>query len=778
MKLNKLFIIFSLILLNISIAFAQEKEKKDNVYSQNTEDEVTIFKPTAGLGIGILSYFGDVGSASFKNPMTSRLGYQFLASTRLNSFFDINLHFLVGKVEANERSFERNLNFQAEIRSSGLSLSYNFHQLLPKNRKLDPFVSLGIESVEFLSKTDIYDSQGNRYNYWRDGSLRNLPEEHPNAVNAIHIQRDYIFETDIRESNIDGFGRYSERTFAIPAGIGLRMYLYDNLDFKIGTTFHYTFSNLIDGVTENSKGTRIGNSKNDHFLYSSFSLNYRFNFKKKSKKKENENTYSDVDYTSLDDEDIDADGVKDFKDDCPGTPSGVKVNINGCPLDNDNDGVPDFLDQEPNTHANAFVDVNGVTLTDEAILLLYETYMDSTGKFAIITRTVYEAEKRASSSDQYKVQLGIYNTGIPPELINKFLSLTDITSTESPLGTIYSVGNYSSYNDAVKRKNELLNSGLEEATVALIRNGKFITEDDPRFNTTVKPDKSSVASTNNKSENISQNLTNETNKSLSNNENSKSKTESISNSTTNTNAVKESTIKTDAGSNTNVKTTNNTTSTNTNKVSANGITEFNASSLSEKDPDNQVVFRIQLGAYSRKLSKNIFEGVDNLIMVTSEDGLVRYLSGSFTDYNEAVKEKINVVLKGYNGSFIVAYKNGKRIPLASVGATKTSAENLNDPIKPQSAVSKDLIKFKVQIGAFKNEVPADIRIKYNSIKGLETQQTPTGLTRYISGTFSDYNQAVKLKNEMINTYGISDAFIVAYFKDQMIPVQEALELIK
>ncbi len=45
--------------------------------------------------------------------------------------------------------------------------------------------------------------------------------------------------------------------------------------------------------------------------------------------------------------DEDGDGVPDKKDKCPGTPPGVKVDENGCPLDRDGDGVPDYKDDCP-----------------------------------------------------------------------------------------------------------------------------------------------------------------------------------------------------------------------------------------------------------------------------------------------------------------------------------------------------------------------------------------------------------------------------------------------
>jgi OOP family OmpA-OmpF porin len=57
--------------------------------------------------------------------------------------------------------------------------------------------------------------------------------------------------------------------------------------------------------------------------------------------------------------DTDGDGVPDSKDKCPGTPKGVKVNSDGCPLDTDGDGVYDYMDECPGTPKGAKVDERG-----------------------------------------------------------------------------------------------------------------------------------------------------------------------------------------------------------------------------------------------------------------------------------------------------------------------------------------------------------------------------------------------------------------------------------
>ncbi|MEK6655629.1 MAG: outer membrane beta-barrel domain-containing protein [Thermodesulfobacteriota bacterium] len=60
--------------------------------------------------------------------------------------------------------------------------------------------------------------------------------------------------------------------------------------------------------------------------------------------------------------DYDGDGVPDYLDKCPGTPAGVKVDQNGCPLDSDGDGVPDYLDKCPDTPKGMAVDQDGCPL--------------------------------------------------------------------------------------------------------------------------------------------------------------------------------------------------------------------------------------------------------------------------------------------------------------------------------------------------------------------------------------------------------------------------------
>ncbi len=63
--------------------------------------------------------------------------------------------------------------------------------------------------------------------------------------------------------------------------------------------------------------------------------------------------------------DSDKDGVYDYLDNCPGTPVGVKVDAKGCPLDSDKDGVYDYLDNCPGTPLGVKVDAKGCPLDSD-----------------------------------------------------------------------------------------------------------------------------------------------------------------------------------------------------------------------------------------------------------------------------------------------------------------------------------------------------------------------------------------------------------------------------
>ncbi len=85
---------------------------------------------------------------------------------------------------------------------------------------------------------------------------------------------------------------------------------------------------------------------------------------------------------------------------------------------------------------------------------------------------------------------------------------------------------------------------------------------------------------------------------------------------------------------------------------------------------NGIVFKLQIGVFSKKLSPDMlrtyenYAGTKKIIFTTNNKGLFIYTIGNFSNFEDA--GAFNVELKGYGfkDAFVVAYKNGQRIPLS------------------------------------------------------------------------------------------------------------------
>jgi hypothetical protein len=186
---------------------------------------------------------------------------------------------------------------------------------------------------------------------------------------------------------------------------------------------------------------------------------------------------------------------------------------------------------------------------------------------------------------------------------------------------------------------------------------------------------------------------------------------------------------------------------------------------------DEVIYRVQIGSFTHPLSMNIFDGVGDLIVLKGDDGLIRYLTGAYDNIQKAASRKIDILLEGFEGAFIVAYRNGKRISLEDAG-------NATSKVIPlaENTIDKSKIRFKVQVGAYKDKIPANVMDKYITIGNVKTVRQ-SGITRYLVGSYESYDAArAKLNN--LQAQGFIDAFVVGTFNDKIISVDEATELLK
>ena len=692
-----------------------DEQEKD--FESSTEDEF-IFKPQVSLGTGMLTFYGDIGSNhQGYHPMVSRLATTLRLINPLNDFLDLGFYVLFGQISANERTLTRNLNFNSNITTGGVTINYNFNQFLRKGRNVEPYIHVGLESIEFLSKTDLQDANGNTYHYWSDGSIKDLAENDPNADNAIDLVRDYTYESDIREQNFDGFGKYQERTLGLPLELGANFHVGNKLKFRVGTAVHFTFTDLIDGVTNESVGNRIGDARNDKLLYTHIAMSYDFNIKSKKKPKFDVIDEDSEQYYREDTIDSDGDMVVDHMDRCANTPPGVVVDELGCPIDDDLDGVANSFDDELLSMEGALVDMKGVTMTDDQHIENFRRYKDSIGEF-----TAWDTLQRTWSSDprslktlintktlkpkakELYVVVGSDIQGVSEDELWKKLANRDFQVKESGDSILYVMGGYdpNMVADVIKE--------LEEDSVQ-VQGVVEINDQDEITSVDVDEIVESIEVAN----------------------------ESQNNET--------------------------------------GDDEF----VPVIDPETQLAsFRIQIGAFSRKISKSVFADLPEVVSVKGDDGLYRYFSGSYTDKSKAASHKVNLTTSGYNDAFIVAFKDGKRVTLREAGFDVKPGliEDISLSSTPSvNAVDPKLVKFRVQVGAFKEKVPTDYLDLFLDIGNvLPKKDVVSGFTRYYVGKLDTYEQAMAFRDRIAKK-GLEDCFIVGEFKQKIIPSREALNLL-
>ncbi|MEZ4722037.1 MAG: SPOR domain-containing protein [Flavobacteriales bacterium] len=707
-----------------SVAYGQDSSDLVEETDTVPEKEWQI-RPKLSIGVGMLNYQGDlIASKGYFNPFQNRGAVHVNAAQAINDYLDLNFYMLFGSLGADERTLVRNLNFSSRLTSGGVAVSYNFDHLLKEDRKIEPFVSLGIEAFEFQSKTDLVDRYGNTYNYWSDGTIRNAAEDDEAAGNTVILTRDYVYETDIRELNADGLGDYPERSFAVPFGAGANLLMGNKMSMKVGMEYHWTFTDNIDGVTIDSRGVRQGNKQTDRFLHTFVRFTYDLT---PVPHEEAPDVYDEMK------RDTDQDSVVDFLDNCPNTPLAVEVDKFGCPLDSDKDGVPDYADLEINSEPGSIVDSNGVAFTDADFEQFYLEYIDSAGNHSTYTNTSYSIEtserKTTRKRKQYSVQLAEIGEGeaINDSLADVILSVPEVTTRETSDGkTVVEMSGFGSLEEAVQRKIDLETGGVKTGDV---------TEH------SASGEKSRVSG-------IEQDIVARESIGLSVDE-AIAKNKAL--------PAPKKLILDESGYTLNRP-----------------IDSRSVSHATDEQFGDKPVYRVQIGSYANKLKTDVFDDVKDLIVITTKDGLTRYYAGAFTSYEQAAARKIDMIEKGFDGAFVVPFKSGQRLALTDAGATPVS-----DATAPSAQLSDKYgkVKFKVQIGEFTGQIPTNVLDMMMSLGRIDQRESESGAIRYFTGEFNTYEEAEALK-EKLTSQGFEGVSTAAEYEGRIISASEGIELLK
>ena len=191
------------------------------------------------------------------------------------------------------------------------------------------------------------------------------------------------------------------------------------------------------------------------------------------------------------------------------------------------------------------------------------------------------------------------------------------------------------------------------------------------------------------------------------------------------------------------------------------------------------VFRIQVGAFRNPVGDDAFKDIRPVVGVKSSDGLTRYYSGNYSTYAEASAARAALKEAGYGDCMVKGFSAGEAVQLEAVGGSGTTATpggNTTPANVPSKAESKE-VKFKIQLGSFREKIPMDIFNKYLKLGNISHEKVEDGLTRYYVGPFDGYEQAKAFRAEL-DELDIPGAFIVGEYQGTTIPAKQALDMIK
>lgn len=447
--------------------------------SSDTTEKTSDFRPIISLSGGWLAFYGDVTNNQKANGfLLSNLATDFSISFPLKSSFYITFRTMLGKVSANERSIDRNLNFNSRVQTFGGEVSYNFNHFLSEKRAIDPYLSLGFDALVFNSKTDLFDANGNQYYYWSTGDIMDREETPENIASAQALQRDYNYETDIRKSGISGAPNYEKFTFAVPVGAGVNVRMSHRMHAHIGATYSILLSDMVDGVSKDGVGDYKGPGKLDGILYSHVGLS--FDLSRHKFDSEYDDKISDEELANMTTGDADLDGVPNLQDNCPETPAGIEVDEKGCPYDEDNDGVPDYKDLELGTDSTMVVDTNGVGLTQEDIEMIALRFLDENGVLSSYEDTIYtnELPNKSARVKKKKYSVQVDADSLTTEQAGDLLSNETLKSVKDGNDNTMLVGEFDDISEALAKNKELKDKGIStRAIVEETVTGKVITAD-------------------------------------------------------------------------------------------------------------------------------------------------------------------------------------------------------------------------------------------------------------------------------------------------------------
>jgi hypothetical protein len=175
------------------------------------------------------------------------------------------------------------------------------------------------------------------------------------------------------------------------------------------------------------------------------------------------------------------------------------------------------------------------------------------------------------------------------------------------------------------------------------------------------------------------------------------------------------------------------------------------------------LYGVQVGASITPTYTTEFKDLKNVGVYVDENDVYRYVIGNLGFRSQAEELLEEVKAKGYPDAFIV-----------DINQPETYGEevmSLNDmSISPNL---KGKVEFRVQLGAFAESMPRDLRKFYFEVDQLKTVREGE-LTIMTAGKFDSYEEAQAYRDLLIKQ-GLADCFVTAFNRRKRIPMKVALD---
>lgn len=192
-----------------------------------------------------------------------------------------------------------------------------------------------------------------------------------------------------------------------------------------------------------------------------------------------------------------------------------------------------------------------------------------------------------------------------------------------------------------------------------------------------------------------------------------------------------------------------------------------------------LMYTVQVGAFRNQVTSNELFGISPLIEYRAGN-LYKYGSGIYNDIQKASAAKDKIISLGVADAFVTAFFNGNRVSMDEAQNLADQGNNfaaeqpvtVNTPSGNNSAG----INFRVQLGAYRQEVPvedAKIILSLSNL-GLDTK-IDGDLTYYTAGNYGSYAEAKQMQTQVVNQ-GLQGAFVIALRNGEKMDLQEAIRL--